>query len=41
MLSKTLDFCNTVRNSRFGKFFFRKQIKELPAPDDDKSEREI
>ena len=39
MLSKTLDFCNTVRNSRFGKFFFRKKIKELPALDS--AEREI
>lgn len=39
MLSKTLDFCNTVRNSRFGKIFFRKKIKELPTPDS--TEKEI
>lgn len=41
MLSKTLDFCNHVKNSRFGRFFFKKQIKELPAPNNDKGEREI
>lgn len=41
MLSKTLNFCNHVRNSRFGSLFFKKQIKELPAPDNDKSEIEI
>lgn len=39
MLSKTLDFCNTVRNSRFGKFFFRKKMKELPTLDS--TEKEI
>ncbi len=32
MLTKTLEFCNYVRESRFGKFFFRKKIKELPEP---------
>lgn len=31
MLSKTLEFCNHVRESKFGKFFFRKQIKALPS----------
>lgn len=30
MLSKTIEFCNHVKNSRFGKFFFKKQIKSLP-----------
>lgn len=34
-----MNFCETVKNSRFGRFFFKKQIKELPAPDEDKSER--
>lgn len=33
MLSKTLDFCTYVRNSRLGKVFFRNKIKELPVPD--------
>lgn len=41
MLSKTLNFCNCVKNSRFGRLFFKKQIKELPAPNNDKGEKEI
>lgn len=33
MLSKTLQFCNKVKESRFARFFFRKQIKALPSPE--------
>ena len=46
MLSKTLEFCNHVKESRFGKFFFRKQIKALPSGEiendnkEEKNERE-
>ena len=46
MLSKTLEFCNHVRESKFGKFFFRKQIKALPSAEienhnkEEKSEQE-
>lgn len=39
MLSKTLNFCEHVKNSRFGKLFFKKQIKGLPEPDIDEEER--
>ena len=39
MLSRTLDFCNRVRNSRVGKVFFRKDIKELPGVEDSIEER--
>lgn len=34
MLSRTLAFCERVRNSRVGKLFFRKDIKELPSADE-------
>ena len=30
MLNKVLQFCETVQKSKFGKFFFRKQLKALP-----------
>lgn len=33
MLKRTLEFAETIRNSRVGKFFFRKKIKELPEPE--------
>lgn len=36
MLAKTLDFCDHVRKSTFGKFFFRKKIQELPAAGEDR-----
>lgn len=39
MLAKTLKFCDYVRESRFGKFFFRKKIKELPPPQSMEEER--
>lgn len=39
MLSATLKFCDNVKNSKFGKFFFRKQLKELPEPNNDQNER--
>lgn len=35
MLQKTIQFCDTVKRSRFGRFFFGKQIKALPAPEED------
>lgn len=35
LLSKTLTFCENVKNSKFGKFLFKKQIKALPEPDED------
>lgn len=38
-LSKTLDFCESVKNSMIGKNFFKNQIKELSSLDEDKSER--
>lgn len=40
MLSKTLEFCNHVKESRFGKFFFRKQIKALPSAQIDEEVKE-
>lgn len=39
MLAKTLKFCDYVRESRFGRFFFRKRIKELPEPQSMEEER--
>lgn len=36
LLSKTLAFCENVKNSRFGRFFFKKQIKALSEPNNDK-----
>lgn len=39
MLAKTLQFCDYVRESKFGKFFFRKKIKELPEPQSIEEER--
>lgn len=39
MLAKTLKFCDYVRESRFGRFFFRKRIKELPEPQSVEEER--
>ena len=39
MLAKTLKFCDYVRESRFGRFFFRKKIKELPPSQSMEEER--
>ncbi len=39
MLAKTLEFCDYVRESKFGKFFFRKKVKELPSPPSMEKER--
>lgn len=39
MLKKTLEFCNHVKDSRFGRFFFRNKIKELPEPNNSEKAR--
>lgn len=39
MLNRTLQFADDVRNSVFGKIFFRKSIKELPESDMPEEER--
>ena len=36
MLSKTLEFCNKVKSSILGRFFFRKHLKALPSPEETK-----
>lgn len=46
MLDKTLEFCNKVKESRLGRFFFRKQLKALPSAQienekEDKKEKKI
>jgi uncharacterized coiled-coil protein SlyX len=38
MLKRTLDFATEVRNSVFGKIFFRKAIKELPSGNEEERE---
>ena len=35
MLNRTLELCETVQKSKFGKFFFRKQLKALPDIQED------
>lgn len=39
MLKKTFEFCENVRNSRFGRFFFAKKLKGLPSPEEEDLEK--